>query len=74
MVNREWAACVRDDAGGRENHGGNGGRGAQRGGGGCKQETCFEILIRGSGRGLVHRDEKKKRRGTFEARECTLNL
>lgn len=27
---------------------------------GGKQETCFEILIRGSGRGLVHRDEKKR--------------
>lgn len=43
--------------------------------GGCKQETCFEILIRGSGCGLVHRDEKKKKgRGTFEARECSLHL
>lgn len=38
---------------------------------GCKQETCFEILIHGSGRRLVHRDEKT--RGTFEARECSLH-
>lgn len=30
-------------------------------GGGCQQETCFEILIHGSGRGLEHRNEKKKK-------------
>lgn len=30
-----------------------------------ERETCFEILIHGSGRGLVHRDEKAER--TFEA-------
>lgn len=45
---------------------GRGGRGV------CKQETCFEILIRGSGRGLERRDEKKKG-GTFEASECSLH-
>lgn len=62
---------MRDDVGG--NHGGKGGRGGmERGGsGGSKQETCFEILIRSSGRGLEHRDEKS--RGTFEARECSLH-
>lgn len=67
MVNREWAVCERDDGGIEEvwrcggNHGGKRGRGRYRekrvergGGGGCKQETCFEILIRGSGRGLEH--------------------
>jgi len=70
VVNREWAMCERDDGG----SGGRGGierRGARGGwGGGCKQETCFEILIRGSGRGLEHRDEIS--RETFEARECSL--
>lgn len=55
MANREWAACVRDDA--RREQGGC--RKRARGGGeacvgGCKQETCFEILICGSGHGLVH--------------------
>lgn len=70
---------MRDDVEeGEENHGGKGGgMGRYRGGGeGCKQETCFEILIHGSGRGLEHRDEKKKKkgRGTFEARECSLHL
>lgn len=76
MVNREWAVCVRDDVeGGRRimgaKEGGEGWReeGRERG---CKQETCFEILICGSGRGLEHRDEKKSR-GTFEARECSLH-
>lgn len=54
--------CERDDVGGGESWG-KGGRGAtERGGdgwrGGAKLETCFEILIRGPGRGLVHRDEK----------------
>lgn len=29
---------------------------------GRKQETCFEILICGSGRGLERRDEKKKKK------------
>lgn len=40
---------------------------------GRKQETCFEILICGSGRGLERRDEKKKSGGTFEARECFMH-
>lgn len=35
-----------------------------------ERETCFEILIHGSGRGLVHRDEKGER--TFEAGEDVL--
>lgn len=30
--------------------------------GGRKQETCFEILICGSGRGLQRRDEKERER------------
>lgn len=43
--------------------------------GGRKQETCFEILICGSGRGLERRDEKEKKRsgGSFEARECFMH-
>lgn len=72
MVNREWAACVRDDArgvggwrwGGASLRQRRGGRyrekrgDGKRGESGCEQETCFEILICGFGRGLVHRDEK----------------
>lgn len=49
----------------------------EEGGFGSKK-TCFEILICGSGRGLVHTHTqmgKKKYAGkTFEARECSLNL
>lgn len=46
MVNREWAVCERDDVGGGKGVKG----GIERGwGGGCEQETCFEILNRGSG-------------------------
>lgn len=62
--------------------GGGGSRGQGREGSdggvrGCELETCFEILILGSGRGLEHRDgERKKKRGgggAFEARECSMH-
>lgn len=64
--NKWWtgngAVCVRDDVGGRRIIGAKEGGIARGGGGdrGCRHGTCFEILICGSGRGLVHRDEKKE--------------
>lgn len=70
MVNREWAVREGDDGeeevvGAREE--GKIERGEEAAAGrrwwGRKQETCFEILICGSGRGLERRDEKKKGAG-----------
>lgn len=52
-----------DDGWEEGDRGGKGGRGVMvEGGAGCELETCFEILILGSGRRLEHGDGEEKKK------------